>query len=122
MQSNLWRETMNVLDYYNKTWDDVMFVCGNDFEVSKDNFKTIAKKTNYDFGFGKQEVARDLKIVGKDFWLERDEYDGAEAWEYKTLPSKPDAIKQITSVIGCWDTLATIKYGVDYDAECSNLF
>jgi hypothetical protein len=31
-----------------------------------------------------------LKIVGKDFWLERSEYDGLEWWEFKTLPIKPE--------------------------------
>ena len=40
----------------------------------------------YDDGYGITEVNMGLKLVGKDFWLERHEYDGSEWWEYKTLP------------------------------------
>ena len=31
------------------------------------------------------------KIVGDNWWLERDEYDGAEGWEFKVMPIKPNS-------------------------------
>lgn len=37
-------------------------------------------------------MAEDLVIVGKDFWLSREEYDGSEWWEEHSkhsIPKKP---------------------------------
>lgn len=31
-----------------------------------------------------------LIVVGKDFWLERHEYDGSEWWEFKSIPMEPE--------------------------------
>ena len=107
--SNLWEETISVLKKYHKTWKDVRFVCGDNFGVT--NFKTLAKRTNYDEGFGGQEVATDIKVVGDYWWLERHEYDGSEWWEYKEMPVKPKeffAMNNLLAEIG-WDTLAEIK-------------
>ena len=61
--------------------------CKNTWEYFKKNFNFI-----YDNGFGGEEIPMDLIIVGKDFWLERHSYDGAEWWEFKTMPVEPDAI------------------------------
>ncbi len=43
----------------------------------------------YDSGYGGNEIELSMKLIGKDFWLERHEYDGSEWWEYKELPTKP---------------------------------
>ena len=43
----------------------------------------------YDAGYGGEEVAEDLIVVGDDCWLERHSYDGAEWWEEKKMPVKP---------------------------------
>lgn len=107
--SNLWKETISVLKKYHKAWNDVRFVCGNDFGVT--NFKTLAKRTDYDGGFGGQEVAMDIKVVGDSWWLERHEYDGSEWWEYKELPAKPKEflfLNNLLADIG-WETLAEIN-------------
>lgn len=107
--SNLWEETISVLKNHHKTWNDVRFVCGNDFGVT--NFQTLAMRTNYDEGFGGQEVATDIKVVGDFWWLERHEYDGSEWWEYKELPAKPKeffVLNNLLADVG-WDTLAEIK-------------
>ena len=66
-------------DTYKSTWDD--FCC-------KANF-------NYDDGFGGNEIPMDLVVVGKDFWLERHEYDGSEWWEFKTLPTEPRESREL---------------------------
>ena len=53
-----------------------------------EEFAKLANK-KYDNGYGGNEVPLDLIVVGKDWWLERHEYDGAEWWEFKKLPVKP---------------------------------
>lgn len=89
MLINLLEETEFVMKQYGKTWEDVEHICGNEFSISKENFINVAKETDYDNGFGGQEIAYDLKIVGKNWWLERSEYDGSEWWVFKTYPIPP---------------------------------
>lgn len=76
--TNLWEETIRTLNSYKLSWADIIFVCGNEFQISKENFETLAKATIYDNGYGAPEIATDLKLVGDTFWLERWEYDGSE--------------------------------------------
>jgi len=83
--------TIAILQEYDKMPDDVVW-CGSKQWgwFTWDEFMKIAKdaKNSYD------EVACDLKIVGKNFWLERHEYDSDEWWEYKTLPERPKQHKK----------------------------
>ena len=51
---NLWEETIEVLEKYNKTWKDVQSIYGEDFQITKDNFEKVAKETDYDNGYGGQ--------------------------------------------------------------------
>lgn len=83
---NLYEETVNTLEYYDKDWNDVIGICGDNIRIPLQNFKKMANKT-YNSGFGFAEVPRDLKIVGEDWWLERAEYDGSEWWEFKKIPN-----------------------------------
>ena len=57
--------------------DDVVWIGGSDFEISREEFLKLAD-CPYDAGYGAPEVATDLVLVGNDFWLERQEYDGSE--------------------------------------------
>lgn len=91
---NFLEETKQILSNHNHTLDDIVFVCDcsthtrttiNDF-ISKANF-------NYNDGYGLQEINMDLILVGKDFWLERHEYDDSEWWEYKQLPRIEDYVE-----------------------------
>lgn len=87
---NLLEETTEVLKKYNKSLSDIVWCGSEEFGwFSVDDFKRLAN-FKYDDGYGGEEVATDLLIVGKDFWLERHEYDGSEWWEYKTTPIKPE--------------------------------
>lgn len=89
---NLWKETMESLAENNLTWDDVLFVAGDDFQVSKENFERVARRTNYDDRYGCQEAAEDLKLYGDGFIMFRWSYDGAEWWKYintKNPDNKP---------------------------------
>lgn len=104
--SNLWEETIEFLKENDKTFEDVLFIQGDDFNVTKENFESVAKKTDYDSGFGAQHVATDLMLVGDDWWIERAEYDGSEWWEFKSIPVRKQYMKNITNLHkGMWDTL-----------------
>lgn len=108
---NLLQETTEKLIDNNKTWEDVLWIGGSEFTISIEDFKKLADK-EYDNGYGSQRVAEDLKIVGKDWWLERFEYDGAEDWVYKTCPIKPLTQKSVKRVIASgigWESLAEMQ-------------
>lgn len=103
--ANLKNETLKILQENGKSVDDVEWVGGDHFAISKEQFWKLADR-EYDDGYGSQEVAVDLKIVGNDWWLERHEDDGLEWWEFKTLPTKPKETKVVKRVIGrYWNTL-----------------
>lgn len=78
---NLKTETGECLAGHGKTFGDIKIVCGDDFNIPVDNFLSLAD-TEYDNGFGGQEVARDLTLIGDGFVMIRTDYDGAEAWRY----------------------------------------
>lgn len=95
---NLWKETIGKLAINNKSFDDVIAICGNDFQITKEDFEKYSK-TEYDDGYGSPKVAEDLLVIGADFWLERHEYDGSEWWEFKQMPQyKELPFKPITAL------------------------
>ena len=107
---NLWEETIEVLKEHGKTFDGVRFIQGYDFKITKENFEQVAKKTNYDSGFGAAHVATDLVVVGKNWWLERGEYDGSEWWEYKESPKQVNEVREISHLAGgLWPTLEELN-------------
>ncbi|MGT2834035.1 hypothetical protein ACVRZC_01595 [Streptococcus hyointestinalis] len=107
---NLWEETIEVLKKHGKTFDGVKFIQGNDFKITKENFELVAKKTNYDSGYGSANVATDLVVVGKNWWLERGEYDGAEWWDYKESPKQVNEVREISQLSGgLWPTLEELN-------------
>ena len=116
---NLWAETERDLIRLGKSWDDVVAVVGNCFRISKEQFKELALKTDYDNSWGAPEVATDLKIIGSDFWLERYEYDGSEWWEYKTMPNINLPLKSvkrlsISGTLDCgWMSLDELNGGTN---------
>ena len=72
-----WKEKESIA--YKSTWDDF---------CEKANF-------TYDNGYGGNEIPMDLIVVGKDFWLERHEYDGSEWWEFKKMPTEPQETREL---------------------------
>lgn len=108
---NLLEETVMVLERNGKGLGDIICVQGDDFEITVSNFIDVAQMTNYDSGYGSQEVAKDLKVIGEGWWLERREYDGAEWWEFCTLPKRINNIKKIKSLCGNygWSSLEEIN-------------
>lgn len=85
--TNLWEETVRVLGRHDLDFDrDVVQVQTADGYVEKELFKMMAMATNYDSGYGSAEIRMDLAIIGKDWWLERREYDGSEWWTFLSMP------------------------------------
>ena len=91
--ANLLKETKEILEQHDKTFDDIIFV-GDKSDHSKMTVKEFLEHANfeYDDGYGLEEINTDLILVGKDFWLERHEYDGSEWWEYKSMPNVNDFV------------------------------
>ncbi len=93
--TNLLQETLEDLTSNSRSVDEVFWV-GTDKLVSTwAQFAELAKDINYDAGYGGAEINDNLVVVGFDWWLERHEYDGAEWWEFKTLPTS-DADRSLT--------------------------
>ena len=76
MKKNLLKETLKTLWEHGKNSEDVKWCGTENGWCTWDEFAAVAK---------------DLVIVGEDWWLERREYDGSSWWEFKTLPVKPKA-------------------------------
>jgi len=116
---NLLKETLEILKEHGKSPNDVLWVGSKDGEyaISWKEFEKIAKKVNYNCDFGSQKIACDLVVVGKNWWLERSEYDGAEGWVFKTKPKRKRNAKKFNIVcvddvglIG-WEDLNTLNGG-----------
>lgn len=115
---NLLKETKLILKENGKSIKDIIAVQGKDFAISVENFINLAD-TDYDSGYGSPKVAEDLLIIGKDFWLERHEYDGSEWWEYKESPGILENIVEVTALtvnqcgFNCscgWETLKNLNF------------
>ena len=85
---NLLDETIENLTRNGHTIDEVEWVGTRDICISWSRFAELAKEINYFTGYGSNEIDMSLVVVGKNWWLERHEYDGMEWWEYKQLPKK----------------------------------
>lgn len=109
VQMNLKQETINVLEQHGLSVDDIEWIGTKEYTIPFDRELSVLDVEYYG-GYGGQEIAHDLIIVGKDFWLERLEYDGAEWWEFKTMPTKPNELRNYTKVNdGSWHALSEIN-------------
>lgn len=98
---NLRNETIEILENYGKTPNDIRWIGTNGKLYFDGPGIPDAFDREYNDSYGDQLVNPFLLIVGDDWWLERHEYDGSEWWEFKTLPKKPDE-KGIAEVFGSW--------------------
>ena len=93
MRVNLFDETTKILRNHGHSWKDVHFVSlkvnEKDYYVNVKDFSLMSAKYEYSNSFGCVWVPFSLKIAGEDWWLERNEYDGSEWWEFKQKPLKP---------------------------------
>jgi hypothetical protein len=92
--ANLLKETETILNRYNKTIDDILYIADRETKVyiTPKEFVKRARNINYNSGYGLVEINLNLIAVGKNFWLERHEYDGSEWWEYKEIPTIADFV------------------------------
>lgn len=87
---NLYQETVDALAKAGKAPADVDWVGSEGVLLDTESFWERARQTDYDNGWGAQEVAEDLVVVLRDgSWLEREEYDGSEGWAHKSTPARP---------------------------------
>ena len=104
---NLLTETLGMLKECHLKVEDIEWIGGNAGYMTWEQFKECANK-EYDDGFGVQEVAFDLIIAGKGWWLSRYEYGGSEEWVYNTAtaPIKPlIPFKNPVIFSGMWEPL-----------------
>ena len=94
---NLKEETIKKLEENGKKPEDIKWVGCKSFKIPISLFCKLADEF-YDGGYGTVEVAEDLLVVGDNWWLERHSYDGAEWWEYKTVPNEPDKTIEVSSL------------------------
>ena len=76
---------------HGKTVADIKFAQTQKGRI--ENFEELAKKINYDNGYGGHEIDLSLVVVGDDWWLERAEYDGLEWFAFKQQPKALDFAK-----------------------------
>ena len=96
--ANLLEETLRVLEQNGKSEKDIVWLGCDDFQITWDNFKEIAKDADYDKGYGSAKVAQDLKIVGNGFEMVREEYDGSEWWDFRCSTDMPTKTIKITAL------------------------
>ena len=94
---NLFKETKKMLEVCHKTPKDEVWIGtykGTEFIT----WTEFTKLANFDYNndFGAIEIRPDLVVMGKDWWLERHEYDTKEWWEYKELPKLKENPKKLT--------------------------
>ena len=87
---NLLQETIGALEDNGKTTDDVLWIGNSENSWEWDEF---SKKADFEYsnGLGLVYIPEDIVVVGKDWWLERYEYDGSEEWKFKTMPVRYSA-------------------------------
>jgi len=118
-ETNLFEETVYAMTAHDKKWDDIAWVGGDEFYIDPCLFMEVAKETNYDSGWGAQEVADDLIVCFNDgSWLSRAEYDGSEWWRYNDCPRKPQKEFEgdnLKLAGGMWESLYNINYPREWD-------
>jgi len=95
--TNLLHETETEIISNGKSPNDVQWVGNGKYVISWEEFKKVGNVEYYQ-GYGAQEIARDIMIVGSDWWMVRHEYDGAEGWVFNTLPKKEKNTKSFKYV------------------------
>ncbi|MFC7443469.1 hypothetical protein [Laceyella putida] len=86
----LYAETMECLDRNHRTPEDVLWVGTDEWSVTWESFAMMAKLIYVQREYrGGPYVTTKLVIRGKDFVMKREEYDGAERWQFISLVQQP---------------------------------
>lgn len=105
MKVNFLKETIVCLNRHGRTEKDVLWVgrgFAREYFIEPElrywtTWEDFSSKADFDYdnSFGLEEIPDDIVIVGEDFWLERQTYDGSEWWEFKTLPARPAVTREL---------------------------
>jgi hypothetical protein len=99
--SYLLEETIKAITSEGKSTDSIEFVRIDDKHCSWEQFVQWTEDLEYNEGFGCCIINQKLMIVGKNWWLERHEYDGSEWWEFKQKPRKPRSDLMVEKDLYC---------------------
>jgi hypothetical protein len=94
---NFLEETKKELERNGKNIFDVLWLGTKEFAISNDIQQLFS--FDYDNGYGGTQIPDELIVVGVDWWMERQEYDGGEWWEFKQMPTKPAKERAAGSMI-----------------------
>ncbi len=83
---NLLEETVKELNDVGLSFDSVSYVSMDGYRMEVETFKDLAARTNYECGYGEQEINSSLCIWGLYWIMFRCEYDGSEWWEMRIMP------------------------------------
>ena len=97
---NLYEDVCEVLAEHDLKISDVCWVGGEEYSISLGDFIDLAKKTEYDSEFGWFKIARDLKLVGRDWRLEWGECDFKGWWKFSIFPEEPWRQAKISKLVG----------------------
>ena len=113
--TNLLNETIEDLKQNGKTTQDIKWIGSDDglWIIPMEEFENVFN-IEYDSGYGSQEIASDLVVVGEDWWMERHEYDGSESWHVKSVPTLSETPKKITIIKhGMWESIIEMNGGLE---------
>lgn len=116
---NLYEETLRSIDKSNHTTDNVSWVgtADGEYAISWEEYRQISDIT-YNSGFGVTNIPRDLVVVFSDKnWLERREYDGAEWWEYVSIPQQSSSPNKFTLTIDEEGSFIGPRYQITVEQE-----
>ena len=116
--TNLLEETLEDIKEAEHKIREIEFVGSLEAEVkiSWSKFRSLAKETNYDGGYGSVEVISDLIIVFNDgCQLVRHEYDGSECWQHIPSPAHRPEGESKTLKESCYKSykVTRLSYGED---------
>lgn len=91
---NLYEEAVELLKANNLSFEDVLWIGGDDFQIPIDKFVELSVNHKYiKNDFCSTLTCGDLVIVGNDWWLSRATCDGYwEYWIFNRKPEKPSNI------------------------------
>ncbi len=86
---NLLDETQQALERHELSFRNIKFIKNAEGKVPIAEFEKEAANFNYENGFGEVFVDPTLCIVGKFWWMERENYNGLEGWVFHKKPKEP---------------------------------
>lgn len=105
---NFKEEILECLKLHNKTVDEIQWIGCKDYRIPMDEFWKLAN-VDYNNNCLYRLIPYDLLIVGLDWWMERNEYNGFEWWEFKEICKEPKEIYLPLRLITYGVSLSSIK-------------